>query len=74
LPDDILNFQHDPLACAVALGWDGVTIEDTTLSVEARDGLLHLTVDPDGVAYPVVTAADAARFNDTWRDFVCPSE
>ncbi|HEV2067625.1 MAG TPA: nucleoside hydrolase, partial [Thermomicrobiales bacterium] len=71
LPDDILNFQHDPLACAVALGWDGVTIEDTPLAIEGRDGLLHLSVDPDESTYPVVTAVDAPRFNDTWRDIVC---
>jgi inosine-uridine nucleoside N-ribohydrolase len=23
LPDDVLNFQYDPVACAVALGWSG---------------------------------------------------
>ncbi len=23
LPDDFINFHHDPLACAVAAGWDG---------------------------------------------------
>lgn len=71
LPDDILNFQHDGLACAVALGWDGVTIEDTPLAVVVRNELLHLSVDPDGTTYPVVTAVDAPRFNDTWRDIVC---
>jgi inosine-uridine nucleoside N-ribohydrolase len=27
LPADLLNFHHDPLACAVAVGWEGVTIE-----------------------------------------------
>ena len=27
LPADLLNFHHDPLAAAVAVGWDGVTIE-----------------------------------------------
>ena len=27
LPHDIINFLHDPLACAIALGWsDGVVI------------------------------------------------
>ena len=27
VPADIINFQHDPLACAIALGWsDGVEI------------------------------------------------
>jgi hypothetical protein len=29
---------HDPLACTVALGWDGVTVEELPLSVELRDG------------------------------------
>src|SRR5688572_11288435 len=29
LPGDIINFQHDPLACAIALGWnEGVEIEE----------------------------------------------
>ena len=23
LPDDLLNFHYDPLACAVGVGWDG---------------------------------------------------
>ncbi len=27
MPADLVNFQHDPLACAVALGWGGVTVE-----------------------------------------------
>ena len=28
LPSDIINFQHDPLTCAIALGWnDGVEIQ-----------------------------------------------
>ena len=27
LPDDLLNFHHDPLAAAVAVGWDGVTFD-----------------------------------------------
>ena len=32
LPDDLLNFHHDPLAAAVAVGWDGVTIEGTVVT------------------------------------------
>ncbi len=27
LPDDLLNFHDDPLACAVAACWDGVRVE-----------------------------------------------
>jgi inosine-uridine nucleoside N-ribohydrolase len=39
LPVDLLNFHHDPLAAAVAVGWDGVTI----------DG--HVVADVDGDAF-----------------------
>lgn len=70
LPDDILNFQHDPLACAVALGWDGATVEDVPLGIEVRDGLLHLQPHPAGTPYRVVTAVDGPRFNDLWRNVV----
>jgi len=71
VPDDILNFQHDPLACAVALGWDGVTIEATSLRFDVVSDLLQMTQDPAGEPYPVVTAVDAPRFNDFWRDIIC---
>lgn len=33
LPHDIINFQHDPLTCAVALGWAGVTVETLPLAL-----------------------------------------
>ena len=32
LPDDLLNFHHDPLAAAVAVGWDGVTFDGNVVS------------------------------------------
>jgi purine nucleosidase len=70
LPDDTINFQHDPLACAVALGWDGVTITKTPLRFEVRDGLLHEWVNDTGRSMPVVTAVDAPRFNQYWLDIV----
>ena len=42
LPRDIINFQHDPLACAIALGWHkGVKIETVPLTQETRDGWLY---------------------------------
>jgi inosine-uridine nucleoside N-ribohydrolase len=76
LPDDLVNFQHDPLACAVALGWDGVTIETVPLApvIEVGthggkgDGWLRLRVDPDGRPFRVVTAVDAARFAAYWLE------
>lgn len=66
LPADILNFQHDPLACAVALGWDGVKIEEVPLRFEIRDGWLHEVIAGDGKKTRVVTQVDGKRFNEFW--------
>lgn len=71
LPDDLINFHHDPLACAIALGWrDGVVIEDFSLRLEVRDGWLHETPDPSGVPVRLVTEIDAAAFNAFWCEMV----
>lgn len=70
LPPDILNFQHDPLACAVALGWDGVTIEEVPLKFEIRDTFLHEVVAENGKPTRVVTQVDGARFNEFWLRLV----
>lgn len=70
LPDDTINFQHDPLACAVALGWDGVTIEEIPLRPAPRDGWLRTEEDPAGRPLPVVTAVDGDCFNALWHDVV----
>lgn len=68
LPADIINFQHDPLACAVALGWrDGVTIEELPLSVTVEDNLLFERVDPVGRPVKVVTRVDGPRFSEFWK-------
>lgn len=71
LPDDVINFQHDPLACAVALGWDGVTVEELPLAFELRDGLLVEREDPAGRPTRVVTAVQGPRFGALWLDVVC---
>ena len=63
LPDDLLNFQYDPAACAVALGWPGVTTEQTLL-VLRPDG--SLARDPAGQPARLVTAIDGAAFADHW--------
>jgi len=42
LPSDIISFLHDPLACAIALGWnEGVEIAELPLILEEKDGWLH---------------------------------
>jgi purine nucleosidase len=39
LPEDIINFQHDPLTCAIALGWnEGVEIREIRLKSEIENG------------------------------------
>ena len=70
VPDDILNFQHDPLAVAVALGWEGVTIETLPLRLREEDGWLIEEERPDGVPIRVVTAVDGPRFNEFWYERV----
>ena len=69
LPGDIINFQHDPLACAVALGWrDGIEIEELNLSIDEQAGWLVERPDPAGRPFRVVTRIDGERFNQFWLD------
>ncbi len=72
LPSDIINFQHDPLACAIALGWrEGVEIETVPLKLETRDGWLYEIPDSDGIPTRLVTKIDADAFNEYWCNIVC---
>lgn len=67
LPDDLINFHHDPLACAIALGWrEGVEIETVRLKLDIRDGSLYETPDADGIPVRLVTKVDAQAFNEFW--------
>jgi len=67
LPNDIINFLHDPLACAIALGWkDGVEIKETSLLLEEKAGWLHERIDPSGKPIRIVTKLDGPRFNEFW--------
>lgn len=72
VPRDLINFQHDPLACAIAAGWrDGVTIEETPVKVEMRGARLYETVHQSGRPVRIVRHIDAARFDRFWLDTVC---
>ncbi len=67
LPDDIINFQHDPLACAIALGWaEGVEIKEIPLKIELKDRLIYQTIDAGGKRTRVVTKIDGTRFSEFW--------
>jgi purine nucleosidase len=72
LPRDIINFQHDPLTCAIATGWrEGVEIETVPLKVEIRDGWLYEIPASDGIPMRVVTKVDGNAFNEYWVDTLC---
>jgi purine nucleosidase len=71
VPDDILNFHHDPLACAVALGWrEGVEISELSLASEVIDGWLCQRPDSDGWPARIVTRVDGEQFSTLWLKVV----
>ena len=71
LPDDIINFQHDPLACAVALGWsEGVEIEEMMVVSTLDGGFVRQQVSDEGRPTKVVTRVNGSRFADVWLETV----
>jgi purine nucleosidase len=67
LPNDIIDFLHDPLACAIALGWnEGVKMEKLPLILEEKDGWLYERIDPSGKPIRIVTKIDGPRFSEFW--------
>ena len=70
LPDDLLNFQYDPLACAVAAGWDGVTRSELPVGTTIRQGVLHMAIEPGAPTLRVATDVDGPAFDAAWLDAV----
>jgi inosine-uridine nucleoside N-ribohydrolase len=71
LPMDLLNFQYDPLACAVACGWNGARIDELRIRPELVGPRLRLPiVDGDGIPTRVVTGVDGERLARVWLDAV----
>lgn len=66
LPDDLLNFQYDSAACAVALGWPVATVRHQRISTRRAGGLLLVEQTPDGRPARVVTAVDGAALGARW--------
>ena len=62
LPADLVNFHWDPLTCAVALGGDGVTIEQRPLATRTAGGVLRFEPSTTGRPTRIVTAVDADAF------------
>lgn len=66
LPDDLLNFHYDPVACAVALGWSGAVTAFMNLRPVFDGILLRFEPVDDGKAVRVVLDVDGSNFADTW--------
>jgi hypothetical protein len=66
LPDDLLNFQYDPVACAVAAGWSGATLEELRLTPVTDESVLRFEEHPTGRPTRVVTDIDAEAFREVW--------
>jgi len=72
LPKDIINFLHDPLDCAITLGWnEGVEIETIPLKLEVRETWLYEIPDNDGFLMRMVRKIDGNAFNEYWCQILC---
>ena len=66
------GYPHEPLACAIALGWrEGVEIETVPLTYETREGWLYEIPDPDGTPTRLVTKIDGRAFDEFWYEMLC---
>ncbi len=64
---DIINFQHDPLTCAIALGWgEGVKIEEVSVKSQIQYGFLRQRAEAGGQRMKIVTEVNGSAFNDFW--------
>jgi inosine-uridine nucleoside N-ribohydrolase len=70
LPDDLLNFHYDPVACALAVGWDGGRIRRRRLRPVESGGVLRFADDPVGRPADVLADVDGAAFTEAWLDAV----
>jgi hypothetical protein len=66
LPDDLLNFQYDPVAVAVALGWPGAKVRQMPLRPVITSEVLRFQPDPEGRPTRAVVDLDGAAFAETW--------
>lgn len=73
LPDDLTNFHWDPVAAAIAVGWDGATIEQRRLVTRVEDGVLRFIDDPAGRSHQVVTSVDPMSFDEIFLSAIVAS-
>jgi hypothetical protein len=61
VPEDTVNFQHDSLACAIALGWtEGVKVQELPVTSQIEDEWLRQRVEKNGQPMKIVIYEGAA--------------
>jgi purine nucleosidase len=70
LPDDLMNFHYDPLACALAAGWDGVSVERIPTGLKLNDERLVMTEQEGAPELEVAVGVDGPRFEESWLQAV----
>jgi purine nucleosidase len=70
LPDDLLNFQYDAVACAVAIGWPGATVEQVRLDLVREGALVRFRPGAAGRPTRVLVDLDSDGFADHWLQAV----
>ena len=66
LPADLLNFQYDAVACAVALGWSGALVEERSLETALDGDVLRFRLTETGRRTRVVVDIEAGDFTERW--------
>jgi inosine-uridine nucleoside N-ribohydrolase len=66
LPDDLVNFHWDPVTCAVAAGWSGVSLQEFRLCTEMDGEVLRFHEVPEGTLTRAVLDVDADEFRERW--------
>jgi inosine-uridine nucleoside N-ribohydrolase len=67
VPNDMINFLYDPVACAIAAGWrDRVSIETLPVVWEICEDQLVQRIDRGGKPLPVVTGLDGLALEEEW--------
>ena len=70
LPNDLLNFHYDPIACAVAVGWPGAVVDEMRLQPVLDGEVLRFQPHLEGRLTRVVVDLDGESFTETWLSAV----
>ncbi|MCC6936235.1 MAG: nucleoside hydrolase [Thermomicrobiales bacterium] len=74
LPNDLLNFHYDPVACATAVGDPSVTVANQRLRPVLDGEILRFESHPDGRDLRVAQLVDAEMFAERWLSAVAAAQ